>query len=86
VFFAIFFIVLGAFLLLDALGIIAGGSFWGLFWAIVFLTLGFRLLAKKGKCPICGWGVWQGKFHEKIHDRMNDDCCGPEKTKGEINN
>jgi len=77
-FFAVFLIILGLFLLLDGLGIIVGGSFWGLFWAVVFISLGIRLLMKRGKCPICGWGVWQGKFHEKIHDKMHEHCCGKE--------
>jgi hypothetical protein len=71
-FLAIVFIVLGVFLLLNAMGIIVGGSFWGLFWAIVFLAIGFRLLAKRGKCPICGFGVWQGRIHEKMHQHC--DC------------
>jgi len=80
-FLAIVFIVLGVFLLLNALGIIIGGNFWGLFWAIVFLAIGFRLLARRGKCPICGWrvpsGCWQGRIHEKIHEKMHERCnCG----------
>jgi hypothetical protein len=71
-FLAIVFIVLGLFLLLNAMGIIAGTNFWGLFWAIVFLVIGFRLLVRRGKCPICGWGHFEGKIHEKIHERMHE--------------
>ena len=66
-FLAIVFIVLGLFLLLNALGIFVSGNFWGLLWAIVFLAIGFRLLIKRGKCPICTWP----KMHSKIHGR----CC-----------
>ena len=71
-FFAIVFIVLGIFLLLNALGIVVGGSFWGLFWAIVFLAIGFRLLVRRGKCPMCGWGVWQERIHSKMHEHSCD--------------
>lgn len=74
-FLAIVFIVLGLFLLLNAMGIIVGGNLWGLFWAVVFLAIGFRLLIKRGKCPICGWGMWQGRMHEKIHERMHGHYC-----------
>jgi len=81
-FLAIICIILGSFLLLNAIGIISG-NFWGLFWAIVLLAIGFRLLAKKGKCPMCGWGMWHGKIHEKIHSKMRDHCCEPEQTIGE---
>ena len=58
------------------MGIIAG-SLWGFFWAILFLAIGLRLLMKNGKCPMCGWGAWQGKMHGKIHEKMPDSsCCG----------
>lgn len=75
-FLAVVFIILGLVLLLNALGIIVAGNFWGLFWAIVFLAIGLRLLARRGKCPICGWGMWQGRMHEKIHEKMEGHCCG----------
>lgn len=70
-FLAIVFIILGLFLLLNTLGIIVG-NFWGVFWAVVFLAIGFRLLAKRGKCPICASHWWSGKIHDKIHG----NCCG----------
>ena len=66
-FLAIVFILLGLFLLLNAMGIIVG-NFWGLFWAIIFLVIGFRLLAKRGKCPMCGW-------HNKLHGMACDCEC-----------
>lgn len=62
-FFAIVFIVLGLFLLLNALGIIVG-NFWGFFWAIVFIGLGLKMLMKKSECPMCNW-----------HGGMNGHCC-----------
>ena len=33
-------------------------------------------MMKKGSCPMCGWYGFQGKMHDKIHQRMGDDCCG----------
>ena len=74
-FLAILFVVLGLFLLLNTLGIIAG-NFWGIFWAVVFLAIGFRLMMKRGRCPICGWYGFEGKMHDKIHAKMHGECCG----------
>lgn len=73
-FLATLFIVLGVILLLNALGILVSTNFWTLFWAIVLLVVGLKMLKKKGKCPMCGWGVWHTKFHEK----MCGGCCGQE--------
>lgn len=73
-FLAIIFIVLGVVLLLNAFGIILGANFWGLFWAIVFLAIGIRLLTRRGKCPMCGWGMWHEKIHGKIHKKMHGHC------------
>lgn len=70
-FLAIVFIVLGLFLLLNALGIIVAGNFWGLFWAIVFLTLGVKMIIHRGKCPMCRWHGWQ----KKVNRTMHEDCC-----------
>ena len=74
-FLAIIFIVLGVFLLLNAMGIIAG-NFWGFFWAIVFLAVGAKMLIKNGKCPMCGWKCCIGKMHRKAHQGMSEGCCG----------
>lgn len=78
-FFAVLFIAIGLALLLSTLGLI-NGTFWGLFWAFFFLAIGFKMMMKKGKCPMCGWGVWEGRMHQKIHEKMQggDDCCGCE--------
>ncbi len=75
-FLALVFIVLGLFLLLNALGIIVSSNFWTLLLAVLFLAMGFRLLIKRGKCPMCGWQHLGGKMHSKIHERMDEDCCG----------
>jgi hypothetical protein len=74
-FLAIVFIALGLFLLLDAVGLIAGVQFWGLFWAVVFLGMGIKLLAKKNSCPMCGMHNWEGKMHSKINEKMHGHCC-----------
>jgi hypothetical protein len=72
-FFAIVFIALGLAILLNTLGLLSG-TFWGLFWAIFFLAIGIKLMMKNGKCPMCGWGVWQGRMHDKIHEKMHGGC------------
>lgn len=70
---ALVFIVIGLFLLLNAMGIIIASNFWTLLWAIIFLSIGIRLIIKKGKCPICGWHNWKGK----MPDNCECDCnCG----------
>lgn len=73
-FLPILFIAIGLAILLSTLGIM-NGTFWGFFWAIFFLVVGFRMMIKRGKCPMCGWGTWQGKMHNKIHERMHGHCC-----------
>ena len=69
-FLAIIFIILGLFLLLNAMGIIAGANFWGFFWAIVFLAVGIKMLMRRGKCPMCS-GMW---YTEKMHGKMHEHC------------
>ena len=69
-FIPILFIVLGVFLLLNAMGIITG-NFWGFFWAIFFLTIGIKMLIHKGGCPICSG--WKGKMHGHCCDGHNHD-------------
>lgn len=73
-FLAIVFIVIGLFLLLNAFGIIIASNFWGLFWSIILLAIGFKMLMRKGKCPICGFGMWSDRMHQKKHG----ECCGHE--------
>lgn len=76
-FFAIVLIAVGLAILLNTLGIVSG-TFWGFFWAIFFLAIGFKMMMKNGKCPMCGWGMWKGKMHNNIHDKMQGDCCDDE--------
>jgi predicted membrane protein len=66
-FLAIVFIVIGIFLLLNAMGIIVSANFWTLLWAIIFIALGLKMLARKNACPLCHWGVWKSKIE-------NCDC------------
>ena len=79
-FLAILFIALGAAILLNTLGLL-NGAFWWFFWATFFIVVGLKMMMKKNMCPMCGWGMWQGKMHQKIHQRMGnmkDECCGDE--------
>jgi hypothetical protein len=70
-FLAIVFIVLGLFLLLNAMGIIVSANFWGFFWAVVFLAIGIKLLVKKDKCLMCGLGHNCGHDHNhEGHDHQ----------------
>lgn len=63
-FWAYLFIAIGVAVLLNTFGIL-NGTFWGIFWAAFFLAIGIKMLKREGKCPMCGWGFWQGKMHEK---------------------
>ena len=69
-FLAIVFIAIGVAILLNAMGLMTIN-----FWAIFFIAIGIKMLIKRGKCPMCGWHHWEGKMHNKIHDRMHDHCC-----------
>lgn len=73
-FFAIVFIAIGLAILLNTLGVMTP-TFWGFFWAIFFLAIGFKMMVRKENCPACGWGVRQGGIHEKIHEKMQGHCC-----------
>ena len=72
-FLAIIFIVLGVFLLLNAIGIVINANFWGFFWAIIFLAIGIKMLMRRGKCPMCEGYWWSEKAHGKMHDH-NCNC------------
>lgn len=75
-FFAIVLIAIGLAILLNTLGIM-NASFWGFFWALFFIVVGVKMMIRRGKCPICGWGHWEGRIHEKIHEKMDKHCdCG----------
>lgn len=65
-FFGVLFIAIGLAVLLNTLGVI-NGTFWGLFWAIFFLTVGFKMIIRKDKCPMCSGFGW--------HKKMHDHCC-----------
>jgi hypothetical protein len=74
-FFAIILIAVGIVILLNTLGLL-NGSFWGFFWAAFFIALGVKVMMRKGKCPMCGWHNFGGKMHNKMHDKMDEGCCG----------
>ena len=79
-FLPIIFIILGLLLLLNAFGI-AVGNIWGIFWAIVFLALGIKMIMRRMNCPMCGLGVSNGKLHERIHAKYCN--CEQEEVKKE---
>jgi hypothetical protein len=69
-FFAIILIAIGAALLFNAI-IPIGASFWGIFWGIIFLAVGFKMVRDKGCCSK-GNGAW---WNEKFGGKMNDESC-----------
>lgn len=71
-FFASVFIIIGVLLLLSALGISISSNLWTLFWAILFLAIGFRLLWGRGRHPFYRWGYWEEKIDEKIRRKMHN--------------
>ncbi|MCX6724004.1 MAG: hypothetical protein NT155_02380 [Candidatus Staskawiczbacteria bacterium] len=73
-FIAILFVAIGLAILLNTLGIM-NVTFWGFFWGLFFLAVGFKMMMKRGNCPICGWGMFQGRMHDKIHEKMSGRCC-----------
>lgn len=73
---AFIFIILGLFLLLNAMGIIGGAHFWGFFWAVIFLAIGIKMLMKRNSCPICSGFCWSGKMHQKMHGKIDECDCG----------
>jgi len=68
-FFAIVFIAIGLAILLNTLGYLSA-TVWGVFWAIFFMAIGIRMLAKKHGCPLCNVKAWHGK--------MGGSCCDEE--------
>ncbi len=65
--FGYFLIILGIFILLKAMGIIVA-SFWGYFWGIALVVLGFSMINKKG--DRCCWG-WCS--HKKDHQHKDQN-------------
>lgn len=62
--FGYFFIILGIFLLLKAMGVIIG-DFWGYFWGILFLTVGFSMVTKTRSNTWC----WLCSHKKERHNR-----------------
>lgn len=72
-FFGIIFFVIGLAILLNALGILVG-NFWSIFWGVVFIAIGIKMMKKRGICPMCRMGAFSQKMHGKFHE--GNDCCG----------
>lgn len=68
------FIAIGLAILLNTFGL-GSSTLWGLFWAIFFIAVGIKIMTKRGSCPMCGWGHWHGKMHERFHEKMSGHCC-----------
>lgn len=82
-FFGVLFLAIGVAVLLNALGIFSYSA-WGIFWGIFFIAIGIRMMIRRGKCPMCGWGMWQDRMHEKIHQKMHGHCdCDCDHEHGE---
>lgn len=73
-FLAVVFLAIGAAILLNTLGVM-NGTFWGFFWAIFFIAVGLKMMIRRGRCPVCGWHNWEGRMHDKIHQKMHGHCC-----------
>ncbi len=56
-------LAIGIVFILKALGFISGGI-WTLFWGIVFLVAGLKMISKKNHCMHCDWF---GFKHEHDH-------------------
>lgn len=54
----VFLIVLGGLFLLENMGLLPAGV-WGVFWPLVLIALGLKLIMRNGCC--CG-----GKFYHKL--------------------
>lgn len=72
-FFGILLLLIGFFLLLNALGLLSG-DFWGFFWAIILIAIGIKMIVRKGHYGFCK-SCMKGKMYEKIHDKMDGHCC-----------
>ena len=69
-FFAIIFIAIGAALLLNSLGWFTG--MWQVFWGIIFLAIGIKMITKKESYPMCTGAYWSGKVKEQMRDHECD--------------
>jgi len=53
-FLGILLLVIGVIFILKALGLITSSS-WTLFWGLIFLIAGIKLVSKKKHCVHCDW-------------------------------
>jgi hypothetical protein len=68
-FLGIFFLAMGVFILLSAMGIVTGIT-WNYFWAFVFILIGIKIMFKGRGC--CG-GFMHHIGHKHMHGK--DGCC-----------
>ena len=56
-------LVMGLLLILQAMGFISG-NFWMLFWGILLLVLGLKMVSKKRRCWHCEWMGYHNNNHQ----------------------
>lgn len=59
-------LAIGVFLLLREFGILSG-SFWSIFWALIFIAIGLKLILKRKGYECCGWNWFGSLYHPKMH-------------------
>jgi len=57
-------LAIGIALILQALGVL-NGSMWTIFWGIVFLVLGLKMISKKNHCVHCDWFGFKHNYKEE---------------------
>lgn len=70
--FGLILVILGVLFLLEEMGIITG-SFWGYFWPVILIVVGFSLMDKDKKKGDCNWFFCgKAKNHKHDHHEHND--------------
>ena len=67
-FFAIILIAFGAALILTALGLVSAG-FWGLFWGIVFIAIGVKIINQNNDMAY-KWKTYCSNWRQKVSDKI----------------
>lgn len=66
-------LAVGLIILLSGLGVAITSNFWAIFWGVVFIVIGIKMMKKHKVCLMCEWKGAAGKMHEKFHGH---NCCG----------
>lgn len=69
--FGLFLVVLGAFFLLDEMGLIKG-DFWGYFWPLLLIIIGLNIMLKGKQKDNC-FSFWCGNENHKKNHKVVDD-------------